>query len=107
MPDEMPVPPVVAGRAIVSLWRTALTAVALFAAGMSAFGTIDAHADPRGGLRQARPEADGPQPPRRIPGEGVQEDAPEVEDEADERKAAPLPDVDGCPYRGRKLELIV
>lgn len=63
-------------------------------------------AEPRGGGLRPLPEATRPEVPRRIPGEGVQEEPPAIEDEGEDRRAAP-PDTGGCPYRGRKLELIV
>lgn len=62
---------------------------------------------PRSGGLRPLPDTIRPEAPRRIPGEGVQEDAPAIEDDSDDRRAAPPPDAGGCPYRGRKLELIV
>lgn len=91
----------------VPLWRMLALAGVLGAATVLPFETQATAGQRDGGLRQGRPETREPAAPHRIPGEGVQEDAPAAEDEADERKAAPAPDIGGCPYRGRKLDLIV
>lgn len=95
------------GRRSVPRWGTCVLIGIVSVAMVIAFGTA-AHAEPGDGARgDTMPGRERNEEPRRIPGEGVQEDPPQVEDDRDERKAAPSPDIDGCPYRGRTLELIV
>lgn len=86
----------------VPLWGVALLMCGVAGAAMPVAAMAEPRIDPH-----ARPDTPPRDSPRRIPGEGVQEEPPEAEDDDEERKAAPQPDIGGCPYRGRRLELIV
>lgn len=90
------------GRRTVSFQRTIACAVVAMALGTADVALADPPMVDPGDLQAP----DLPGVGTRIPGEGVIEDPPEAIEEED-RRARPLPDAGGCPYRARRLELIV